>query len=580
MRPDTTRTKATAHRGKPGVHRGVPSLVVPLTLALTAALSLFGIASPASAADCLTIPSGIEAWWPGDDTGDELVHGRDGTLANGADYTTGVVGQAFTFDGVDDVVTVADDPAWDLGSADFTQAMWVKFDALDQPMTLTAQDEGPNDQPKWLLHMNEGSLIFHINGPAGASNPISTVWAPTPATWHHVAVVRTGPAWSLFIDGSLASAASSEAVVPAVSAELALGLGEPGYALDGALDEVMFFHRSLSTAEVKAIYDAGATGLCDPIATTLSMQPSKTTLLNGMTVTINGDLGIEGSLAADRDGHTITVTRSVDGALPEVVATPTTVDGGFYEFTDTPPLGKVRYTAWFEGSGNAVPASAKVTILVEKGASQVTLSAGDRSLVIGQSTKLTAELVGGRVNREVTIWAKPVGETKRVVKRGAVGSDDMLVASVTPRMNTTYWATYAGDISWKADTSREIAVGVRVKWREEVLRDYAKSGKYHLFHYTSPCADDGKSCPTFKFELLPAHPRVTVTLQWEIQRANGSWNRVYQHNFDLNRESVTYIWYRYTDRQIGLNQRMRLVYGGDATHKGAPADWIYYRITR
>ena len=349
------------------------------------------------------------------------------------------------------------------------------------------------------------------------------------------------------------------------------------FALDGALDEVTFFHRGLTADEVASIYAAGAAGLCAPIATALTLVPSSTTVWNGLPLTLTGQLTIDG--APSVAGRSVTITRQVNDNPSKVVATVTTAADGSYTYTETPPLGTVRYTAWFEGADNAVPASAETTVTVEKRVATVSLTAGDKHLVIGQSTKLVAELTGGRVNREVAIWAKPVGQDKRLVKKGNVGSDDTLIATVQPRLNTTFWAVYTGDVTWTADTSRDLPVDVKIRWKVKVVNSYDKASGYYLFHYQQSCIDDGKGCPVFGWTLIPEHPKVPVTVvsQYKI---DGTW-RQNKASFDTNANSILWIWYTYGDsRVIGVPQRTRVEYAGDRTHVGASSDWVYWKVTR
>ena len=55
-------------------------------------------------ASCVAPPSGLVSWWQGEgDANDQMSH-NTGTLVNGAAFTTGKVGQAFSFDGVNDYV--------------------------------------------------------------------------------------------------------------------------------------------------------------------------------------------------------------------------------------------------------------------------------------------------------------------------------------------------------------------------------------------------------------------------------------------------------------------------------------------
>src|SRR5439155_14963032 len=71
---------------------------------------------------------GIVSWWKAEGSGGvtapDSVDSNPGTLTNGATYASGKVGQAFSLDGVDDFVQVAD--AANLRPAQVTLEAWVK----------------------------------------------------------------------------------------------------------------------------------------------------------------------------------------------------------------------------------------------------------------------------------------------------------------------------------------------------------------------------------------------------------------------------------------------------------------------
>src|SRR5437016_4264993 len=52
-------------------------------------------------AQCVAPPAGLISWWPGDGNALDLQGGNNGTLKNGATFAPGLVGQAFSFDGID-----------------------------------------------------------------------------------------------------------------------------------------------------------------------------------------------------------------------------------------------------------------------------------------------------------------------------------------------------------------------------------------------------------------------------------------------------------------------------------------------
>ena len=51
------------------------------------------------------------SWWPGKENAQDVIGPNDGTLQGGTTFAPGMVGQAFSFDGIDDHVLVPDDPS-------------------------------------------------------------------------------------------------------------------------------------------------------------------------------------------------------------------------------------------------------------------------------------------------------------------------------------------------------------------------------------------------------------------------------------------------------------------------------------
>jgi hypothetical protein len=79
------------------------------------------------AGECFAPPTGMTGWWPGDGNTDDIVAGRDAALQANATTGPGRVGQGFLLDGDGDFVDVPHDPALNLGTGDFTIALWVFF---------------------------------------------------------------------------------------------------------------------------------------------------------------------------------------------------------------------------------------------------------------------------------------------------------------------------------------------------------------------------------------------------------------------------------------------------------------------
>src|SRR5947209_4303685 len=80
---------------------------------------------------CVTVPSGLISWWPGDNTAIDIQSGNNGTLQNGATFASGKVAQAFSLNGSIAYVDAGNAPSLQLSSGDFSVDTWVRFNAVN-----------------------------------------------------------------------------------------------------------------------------------------------------------------------------------------------------------------------------------------------------------------------------------------------------------------------------------------------------------------------------------------------------------------------------------------------------------------
>ena len=166
------------------------------------ALGVFALASSlivTHAQQCVPPPAGIISWWPGDGTAADIVGPNDGALHKGAGYGSGMVGQAFHFDGVNDYMR-APVTGFPVGSHDRTLEMWVNIEAFvvaesffagyGFPVTNSFYDVGTS-----FIHDN--SVFFSSWGPAVFGPPLAT------GRWYHVAATNIGTYGRLYLDGEL-----------------------------------------------------------------------------------------------------------------------------------------------------------------------------------------------------------------------------------------------------------------------------------------------------------------------------------------------------------------------------------------
>src|SRR5262245_17235917 len=135
-------------------------------------------------------------------------------------------------DGTGDYISTPDSTDFTLGSGDFTIDCWFKCTATAGSFALIAgqgSNTGSNLERAWMIYRTNANVIsfdFWI-GNAQFSNPGTTQFTDTINTgWHHVAAVRSGTSFRMYIDGRLE--ASGGAVGSVQDSPVGLYIGSAG----------------------------------------------------------------------------------------------------------------------------------------------------------------------------------------------------------------------------------------------------------------------------------------------------------------------------------------------------------------
>jgi hypothetical protein len=271
---------------------------------------------------CVQPPSGAIAWWSLDETSGntaaDRVGGHTGSYANGPVPAPGEVRGALRFNGTNYVV-VQDSDDWAFGANNFTIELWVNFDtapggSIGEPSDVfIGNDEGPGNRNKWFFAVGGGYLYFHINSPTLGPMFFPLVpFSPTVSQWYHLAVVRRGSTYTVFIDGVPSGLATNTNVIPNPNAPLTIAEAENLGFVKGRLDEVTIYNRALAPEEIMAIFNAGTAGKC----ISMTIQPSVGGDTGNVSVQIIG-VGFE-------QGATVKLVQS---GQPDIVGSPVTVAG-------------------------------------------------------------------------------------------------------------------------------------------------------------------------------------------------------------------------------------------------------------
>ena len=235
--------------------------------------------------NCFAPPAGLMAWWTGDGDASDFAGTNNGVLMNGATATgSGLVGEAFGFDGLDSYVQL---PNLVAGQSEGTVGFWFNVNTWNWTSgccglwlwsgTLYLPDSGSShDEMDLGTHpeaTNTGELMFGIFA-GGSWRWAKSGVTPQPGVWYHVAGTWGSDGIWIYVNGLLAGVNLSYfGAAPSVVQYCLLGRSSwPGSVTDGLIDEFSLYNRALSANEISCIYDAGSAGKCKKPFITLQAQ--------------------------------------------------------------------------------------------------------------------------------------------------------------------------------------------------------------------------------------------------------------------------------------------------------------------
>ncbi len=191
--------------------------------------------------DVITTPI---MWWPGEGAANDIVGDFGGTLVHGAAFSPGLVGQAFSFDGIDDWVSIP----FAATANEFTVEAWVSFDQTETGWGAIYA----NDLDGGLFLLDQQIVWWQPgNGVTLQGESIVPI-----REWHHVAVTCDGVRFLAYLDSEVDGTGS----LPDLSLPLGARLGIGGHGdvdfFKGLIDELKVYDRVLTAAEIRTSFKA------------------------------------------------------------------------------------------------------------------------------------------------------------------------------------------------------------------------------------------------------------------------------------------------------------------------------------
>lgn len=252
--------------------------------------------------DCIMPPDGLISWWPGDGDALDIVGGNNGELLNGAGFAPGIVGQAFSFDGIDDIV-VCQALGLPEGNSSRTVAFWVKVDPEGEYEAAFGYGGGSNGTGFYINPVYyEGLLMF-----SGHGGPFDLYTSEDlrDNQYYHVAVTYNSNGTTIiYVDGEPVATRTIN-LNTGLSEGVGIGGRVPMFSFfHGIIDEVAVWNRDLTKSEIQGMFNAGSAGMCKPANNqAANAGPDQVVELAGCD---GSEVTLDGSMSTDPDNNIVT----------------------------------------------------------------------------------------------------------------------------------------------------------------------------------------------------------------------------------------------------------------------------------
>ena len=224
---------------------------------------------------------------------------------------------AMNFDGTDDFVNITDSNVFDFGNNAFAISLWAKFDAIKLSEIVSKPGPTPAYEGWQFALRDDSTLSFSVNA-GGAGTLTQTSDTLTANNWYHIVMSRASSGqYRIYINGAEASYSATSSTSP-ISNPVIVAIGrsdwqngwanDPPRAVNGSMDEVAIWNRSLSADEILNLYKRGAVQL------NLSVRSCHDSDCTGLRLTDDSDadfnLGTFSSMKVQGTGTAANLTSS------------------------------------------------------------------------------------------------------------------------------------------------------------------------------------------------------------------------------------------------------------------------------
>ena len=180
---------------------------------------------------------------------------------NGATFVSGKINQALSFDGADDYVEVPHSSSLNIGGNGITLEAWVNLNSL------------PASGKRWIVLNKNGAYALQVADGGRVRvylGPLTSYVQTDSAeisvgSWYHVVATYDASDIKIYVNGALKKQVAKTGNQSISTDNLVIGAKSPDGYLNGLIDEVKIYGRTLSSSEVLDHYNAAGVGGTVPV---------------------------------------------------------------------------------------------------------------------------------------------------------------------------------------------------------------------------------------------------------------------------------------------------------------------------
>ena len=247
---------------------------------------------------------------------DNSGNGHNATLVNGTAWTAGKYGQALSFDGNNDYVSMADHANFTLDPGQsYTWSAWVRNNNFNQWGTVWSQTIDANNFFYYYAHSsndshagpvtNGVSIYWWTNGGSNRLVVHSNNNVLTAGVWSHIAItydpsLAQNSRITIYVNGidvtNRSDISSSGTLSTLNPTNTRIGANQPyGETINAAIDEVRYYRRLLSQEEIQTDMNIGnEPDTEDPLVNITNPAPGNVSGIVNITATATDNVGVAG----------------------------------------------------------------------------------------------------------------------------------------------------------------------------------------------------------------------------------------------------------------------------------------------